>query len=83
MGGCCANSHPAQVGIGSLPSVEVVVNGIPVVALLDTGCTTSLVQSGIASFLILIPFWVSDSTRGKSNCGLLNVLSLWTGLKHG
>ena len=48
MGGCCANSHPAQVGIGSLPSVEVVVNGIPVVALLDTGCTTSLVQSGIA-----------------------------------
>ena len=51
MGGCCcANSHPAQgsIGVGSLPSVEVVVNGIPVVALLDTGCTTSLVQSGIA-----------------------------------
>ena len=49
MGGCCANSHPAQggIGVGSLPSVEVVVNGIPVVALVDTGCTTSLVHSGI------------------------------------
>ena len=49
-GCCCANSHPAQgsIGVGSLPSVEVVVNGIPVVALLDTGCTTSLVQSEIA-----------------------------------
>ena len=46
MGGCCTNSHSAQggIGVGSLPSVEVVVNGIPVVALLDTGCTTSLVQ---------------------------------------
>ena len=50
MGGCCAKSHTAQggIGVGSLPSVEVVVNGIPVVALLDTGCTTSLVQSEIA-----------------------------------
>ena len=50
MGGCCANSHPAQgdIRISNLPWIMVTVNGKQVSALVDTGCTTSIVHSGIS-----------------------------------
>ena len=48
-GGCCASSHPdrSMRGLESLPSVEVTIDGVEITALVDTGCTKSMVQSSV------------------------------------
>ena len=49
-GGCFASSHPFSTSafqIDKLPRVNVMVNGVMVIALVDTGCSNSLVESDL------------------------------------
>ena len=47
-GDCCASSHPVIYGrSGRLPAIDVMINGKAAIALVDSGCTSTMVRSNM------------------------------------